>query len=102
MALEYRPIRTLNIGLWLTDAVRGTGFIPSLGTPEGGKSAAGVRWSGISRVYGLRASYQVINDSVPRGGSFQCFRCFRDQRWIRSPYFYGQKNTLNIGATFGF
>ncbi|MFZ2338425.1 MAG: hypothetical protein WAW07_01735 [Bacteroidales bacterium] len=98
LALEYKPVRTLNIGVWLTDAVRGPDYT-ELGTPRvGNPPLATVEWE--SRVYGLRASYQVINDLYV-WGSFVSSDVSGDQRW--SPeYFYGQKNTFNVGATFGF
>ena len=97
-AIEYKPIRTLNIGAWLTYAVRGPDYT-ELGTPRvGNPPLASVEWD--SRVAGLRASYQVINDLYV-WGSFVNSDVSGDSRW--SPeYFYGKKNTVNIGATFGF
>ncbi len=98
LALEYKPIRTLNIGAWLTDAVRGPDYT-ELGTPRvGNPPLASVEWK--SRIFGLRASYQVIND-LYTWCSFSVSEVSGDLRW--SPeYFYGEKNTFNIGATFGF
>ncbi len=97
-AIEYKPVRTLNIGAWLTYAVRGPDYT-ELGTPRvGNPPLASVEWD--SRVAGLRASYQVINDLYV-WGSFVNSDVSGDSRW--SPeYFYGKKNTVNIGATFGF
>lgn len=97
-AIEYKPVRTLNIGAWLTYAVRGPDYT-ELGTPRvGNPPLASVEWD--SRVAGLRASYQVINDLYV-WGSFVNSDVSGDTRW--SPeYFYGKKNTVNIGATFGF
>lgn len=97
-ALEYKPVRTLNIGAWLTNAVRGPDYT-ELGTPRvGNPPLASVEWE--SKVYGLRASYQVINDLYV-WGSYVHSDVSGDNRWS-SPYFYGQKNTINLGATFGF
>jgi hypothetical protein len=97
-ALEYKPIRTLNIGAWLTNSVRGPDYT-ELGTPRvGNPPLATVEWD--SRVFGLRASYQVINDLYV-WGSYVSSDVSGDQRWS-SPYFYGQKNTINVGGTFGF
>lgn len=97
-AIEYKPVRSLNIGAWLTYAVRGPDYT-ELGTPRvGNPPLASVEWD--SRVAGLRASYQVINDLYV-WGSFVKSDVSGDTRW--SPeYFYGKKNTVNIGATFGF
>ena len=97
-AIEYKPVRTLNIGAWLTYAVRGPDYT-ELGTPRvGNPPLASVEWD--SRVAGLRASYQVINDLYV-WGSFVNSDVSGDSRW--SPeYFYGKKNTVNVGATFGF
>ena len=97
-AIEYKPVRTLNIGAWLTYAVRGPDYT-ELGTPRvGNPPLASVEWD--SRVAGLRASYQVINDLYV-WGSFVNSDVSGDTRW--SPeYFYGKKNTVNVGATFGF
>ena len=97
-ALEYKPIRTLNIGAWMTKAVRGPDYT-ELGTPRvGNPPLASVEWE--SKVFGLRASYQVINDLYV-WGSYVHSDVSGDNRWS-SPYFYGQKNTINLGATFGF
>lgn len=97
-ALEYKPIRTLNIGAWMTKAVRGPDYT-ELGTPRvGNPPLASVEWE--SKVFGLQASYQVINDLYV-WGSYVSSDVSGDQRWS-SPYFYGQKNTINLGATFGF
>ena len=98
MAIEYKPVRTLNIKAWLTDAVRGPDYT-ELGTPRvGNPPLESFEWQG--RVYGLRASYQIIND-LYLWGSFVSSDISGDQRWS-SPYFYGNKNTINVGATFGF
>ncbi|MBN2667147.1 MAG: hypothetical protein JXR67_11590 [Bacteroidales bacterium] len=97
-AVGYKPIRTLNISAWFTDAVRGPDYT-KLGTPRvGNPPLASVEWQ--SRIFGLRASYQVIND-LYTWCSFSVSEVTGDERW--SPeYFYGQKNTINLGATFGF
>lgn len=98
MAIEYKPVRTLNIKAWLTDVVRGPDYT-ELGTPRvGNPPLASVEWQG--RVYGLRASCQIIND-LYLWGSFVSSNVSGDQRWS-SPYFHGNKNNINVGATFGF
>jgi hypothetical protein len=98
LALEYKPLRTLNIGAWITDAIRGPDYT-ELGTPRvGNPPLASVEWE--SRVFGLRTSYQVINDLYV-WGSYTFSDVTGDQRWS-SPYYHGQKNTINLGATLGF
>jgi hypothetical protein len=98
IAFDYQPIRTLNINLFFLDAIRGPDYT-ELGTNRiGNPPLASVQWHNTS--FGLKASYQVINDlytwlSVTSGN------ISGDQRW--SPgFFYGRKNTLNLGVTYGF
>jgi hypothetical protein len=97
-ALDYKPIRTLIIGIWITDAIRGPDYT-ELGTDRvGNPPLASVEWQ--STVYGLKASYQVINDLYVWSNFFSS-NITGDERW--SPeYFYGRKNTFNLGITFGF
>lgn len=98
LALDYRPCRTLNINLFFSDAVRGPDYTDLGADRLGNPPLASVEWH--NTLYGLKASYQVINDlytwfsliSSDIGG---------DTRW--SPdYLYGRKNTLNLGVSFGF
>lgn len=98
MEIGYRPVRTLGINLYFTDAIRGPDY-NELGTSRiGNPPLASVEWH--NRTYGLRASYQVIND-LYCWGSFERSDISGDRRW--SPeFFYGLKNTLNLGVTFGF
>ncbi|MBK7627198.1 MAG: hypothetical protein IPJ16_08400 [Bacteroidales bacterium] len=59
-ALNYRPLRTLDINLFFTDAIRGPDYT-ALGTDRlGNPPLASVEWHNTT--YGLKASYQVIND----------------------------------------
>jgi hypothetical protein len=98
VAADYKPLRTLNIGLYLIDAIRGPDYtelgVDRLGNPP----LASVEWQ--STVFGLKASYQVINDLYVCM-NFTNSNIRGDERW--SPeYFFGKKNTLNLGITFGF
>jgi hypothetical protein len=97
-AVEYKPARTLNIGLYFIDALRGPDY-NELGTNVvGNPPLASIEWHNTS--FGVRASYQVIND-LYTWFSFTESNIRGDERW--SPeYFYGRKNTLNMGVTFGF
>jgi hypothetical protein len=98
LAFDYRPIRTLNINLFFTDAIRGPDYTELGGSRLGNPPLAVVHWH--NRTFGLKASYQVIND-LYAWLSFTNSNITGDPRW--SPdYFYGRKNTFNLGATFGF
>jgi hypothetical protein len=98
IALDYRPVRTLNINLWFLDAIRGPDYtelgVPRLGNPP----LSTVEWHNTT--VGLKASYQVIND-LYTWLSFAVSDIRGDNRW--SPdYFFGKKGTLNLGVTFAF
>jgi hypothetical protein len=98
VAVDYKPVRTLNIGMYFIDAIRGPDYT-ELGTDRvGNPPLASVEWR--STVFGLKASYQIIND-LYTWLNFTSSNVTGDKRW--SPdYFYGRKNTLNLGVTFGF
>jgi hypothetical protein len=98
IALDYRPIRTLNFNLFFSDAIRGPDYT-ALGVPRvGNPPLVSVEWQNTS--YGIKASYQVIND-LYTWFSFTNSDIRGDETW--SPvYFFGKKNTLNAGLTFGF
>ena len=98
IALDYHPIRTLDVNLYFLDAIRGPDYtelgVDRLGNPP----LAFVQWHNTS--FGLKASYQVIND-LYTWVSFTASNITGDARW--SPeYFFGRKNTVNVGLTFGF
>ena len=60
VALNYRPLRTLDINIYFIDAIRGPDYT-ALGTNRlGNPPLASVEWHNTT--YGLKASYQVIND----------------------------------------
>ena len=98
LAFDYHPVRTLDINLSFTDAIRGPDYT-ELGTNRvGNPPLAYVAWHNTS--YGVKASYQIIND-LYTWCSVMYSNIRGDQDW--SPeYFFGKKNTLNFGATFGF
>ncbi len=96
--INYRPVRTLNINLYFLDAVRGPDYTELGGSRLGNPPLASMEWHNTS--YGLKASYQVIND-LYTWASFTNSDVSGDARW--SPgYFYGRKSTLNLGVSFGF
>ena len=98
VALDYKPVRTLNINLSFTDAIRGPDY-SSLGTNRvGNPPLESVKWHNTT--FALRASYQIIND-LYTWITFTQSNIRGDQRW--SPeYFFGNKNTVNFGVTMGF
>ena len=98
VALDYRPIRTFDLNLYFLDAIRGPDYT-ELGTNRvGNPPLVSVQWHNTT--YGLKASYQVIND-LYTWCSFEASNIRGDTRW--SPeYYYGRKNTVNMGVTIGF
>jgi hypothetical protein len=98
IALDYRPLRTLTINLFFLDAIRGPDYT-SLGTDRiGNPPLTSVEWHDTSA--GVRGSYQIIND-LYTWCSLTCNNIRGDTGW--SPgYFYGKKNTVNFGVSYGF
>jgi len=98
VALDYRPVRTLNINLFISEAIRGPDYTELGGSRLGNPPLESVEWK--NSTFGLKASYQVIND-LYTWFSFTSSDISGDIRW--SPeYFYGKKSTLNLGVSFGF
>ena len=98
LALNYRPMRTMDINLFFIDAIRGPDYDELGGSRIGNPPLASVEWHNTT--LGLKASYQIIND-LYTWFSASYSNISGDERW--SPeYFYGKKNTLNIGVTAGF
>jgi hypothetical protein len=98
VALDYRPVRTLDINFCFLDAIRGPDYTELGVNRVGNPPLVSVQWHNTS--YGLKASYQIIND-LYTWFSFESGNIRGDTRW--SPeYFFGRKNTLNLGVTFGF
>lgn len=98
LALDYHPLRTMNINLFFSDAIRGPDYTERGGSRLGNPPLAWTEWH--NRSFGMKASYQVIND-LYAWTSFIVSDVTGDARW--SPdYFYGKKNTVNAGVTLGF
>jgi len=98
IALDYHPLRTLDLNLYFLDAIRGPDFT-ELGTNRlGNPPLASVQWHNTT--FGLKASYQVIND-LYTWLSFTAGNIRGDARWS-ADYFFGRKNTVNVGVSFGF
>lgn len=94
----YRPFSNLDIQVYFSDAIRGPDYT-ELGVPRvGNPPLESVEWHNTS--LGLRGSYQLIHD-LYCWLSVSHSNISGDKRW--SPgYFYGKKNTINAGVTFGF
>jgi hypothetical protein len=98
VALDYKPVRTLDIKLYFTDAIRGPDYNELGGSRLGNPPLDSINWQNTT--VGLRASYQVINDLYVWLSASHS-NISGDVRW--SPvYFQGRKNTLNLGITYGF
>jgi hypothetical protein len=98
VAADYKPIRTLNIVMFLSDAIRGPDYtelgVDRLGNPP----LASIEWQ--STLVGLKASYQIINDLYV-WMNFTKSNITGDKRWTPD-YFFGRKRTINLGVMFGF
>jgi hypothetical protein len=98
VALNYKPVRAMDINLFFIDAIRGPDYNELGGSRIGNPPLASIEWH--NTVIGLKASYQVIND-LYTWFSASSGNITGDERW--SPeYFYGKKTTLNFGVTAGF
>jgi hypothetical protein len=98
VSLDYRPVRTLDIKLFFTDAIRGPDYTELGGSRLGNPPLDSIAWHNTS--IGLRGSYQVINDLYV-WADFVYSDVSGDVRWS-APYFSGRKNTFNFGVTMGF
>lgn len=96
--MGYRPLPTLGVKVWFSDAVRGPDYT-LLATPRvGNPPLASVEWS--NRSFGLSADYQVINDV------YMWFSLVRSDisgdATLAPVYFQGEKVSVNFGLTVGF
>lgn len=98
VALDYKPVRTLDIKIYLTDAIRGPDYTSLGGDRVGNPPLSSVEWH--LTTFGLKASYQVIND-LYTWFAFSNSNIRGEEEWS-AEYFSGRKNTLNMGVTFGF
>jgi hypothetical protein len=98
IALDYRPLRTLNILLYFSDAIRGPDHNELGGNRLGNPPLESIEWQNKS--VGIRGSYQVIND-LYTWASLGFSNISGDERWSAG-YFYGKKTTVNVGVSYGF
>jgi hypothetical protein len=98
VAFDYRPVRTLDVNLFFLDAIRGPDYTELGVSRIGNPPLASIQWHNTT--YGFKTSYQVIND-LYTWFSYEASNIRGDARW--SPeYFYGRKNTVNLGVSLGF
>ena len=98
VALNYRPLRTMDLCFFYSEALRGPDYT-DLGTNRlGNPPLETITWHNTS--YGLKGSWQIIND-IYMWGSVIMSSIRGDESWTPK-YFYGQKNTVNGGITVGF
>ena len=98
LALDYKPVRTLNISLFFIDAIRGPDYNSLGGSRLGNPPLESVEWHNTS--FGLKGSYQIIND-LYTWLFFTSGNIRGEEKW-GPEYFFGRKNTFNIGITAGF
>ncbi len=97
-AIDYKPIRALNINVFFLDAVRGSDYTETGGNRLGNPPLESVAWQ--NRTFGLRADYQVINDVYAWLSAFRS-EISGDERWSPA-YFHGKQSNINVGLTVGF
>lgn len=98
IALDYHPVRTMDLNLYYVDEIRGPDYTALGGSRLGNPPLAVVQWHNTA--YGVKASYQVIND-LYTWASFSSGYIRGDNKWSAA-YFFGRKKTVNLGITFGF
>ena len=98
IAIDYRPVRAAVIKVYFIDAIRGTDYTALGGDRLGNPLIETVEWHNIS--FGINAHYQVINDLCV-SASFVHSDISGEEDWS-APYYFGIKNTVSLGITFGF
>jgi hypothetical protein len=97
-SIGYKPFRTCEINVSVLDAIRGPDYTELGASRWGNPPLAEVKWHNTS--YNLKITGQLIND-IYFWGSFTTSNVRGNQTWT-PPYFFGKKNTINIGMTMGF
>ena len=88
LALDYRPMRTMDINLFFIDAIRGPDYDELGGSRIGNPPLASIEWHNTS--FGLKASYQVIND-LYTWFSLSYSNIRGDERWSPGVFLWGEK-----------
>lgn len=98
VSLDYRPVRAMDVNIFYLDALRGPDFTEAGGSRIGNPPLQSVSWHNMA--YGIRLNFQIIND-LYGWLNITHNKISGDRRW--SPeYFFGEKDTFNLGLTIGF
>jgi hypothetical protein len=97
-SIDFRPLRTMTVSIFITDAVRGPDYTSMGGSRIGNPPLKSIEWH--KTVFGIKTDYQIIND-LYIWASIIHNEISGNSNWS-SPFFYGEKNILNAGFTFGF
>ena len=97
-AFNYKPVRSLDIKIWLTDAIRGNDYTSLGGSRTGNPPLESIIWK--SRIVGLALSWQVINDLYLR--TVYTIGTNEGVSSWHSSQFDGRQNTISISAGYGF
>jgi hypothetical protein len=97
-ALGYKPLRAMDIVVYFIDDIRGPDYT-DLGTSRlGNPPLESVEWQ--RRAMGLKTTFQPYNDLYVWLG-YEISDISGDPS-LSPSYFYGDKNSIDIGVTFGF
>lgn len=98
LSADYRPLRTLDLTIYFSDAVRGPDYTAAGGSRLGNPPLESISWS--NRTFGIKGNYQVLNDVYAWISLFHS-TINGEERWSPA-FFYGTRNNLNFGITVGF
>ncbi len=97
-AIDYKPVRAMNIKLFHNRAERGEDFQSVGGSRTGLPYINPVKWKSIRT--GIEVSWQITG-GVYLTGSFVASDVTGEEAWTPE-WSYGEKNTFNAGLTWGF
>jgi hypothetical protein len=105
--IDFKPLHKLRVTAWYSLAQKGPDYPyirandPVTGIPQvlGKQFLESVEWE--QEEFGLRATYQVINDFFI---FLEAEKRNTDRNYERysSPYYYGATTTVSFGMNFGF
>lgn len=98
LALDYKPVRAMNIRLWYNRAERGEDFTSVGGLRTGLPYVNPVVWKSIRT--GIDLSWQ-FKGGIYVTGSYTASDVTGRESWTPD-WLYGRKNTFNAGLTWGF
>ncbi len=98
LALDYRPLRTMNIRLWYNRAERGEDFTSVGGSRVGLPYINPVVWK--SERGGIDVSWQITG-GIYLSAAFTASEVTGEDSWTPQ-WLWGRKNTIKGGLTWGF